>query len=154
MNNRFCCCLTLALALHASAATAGPDEAAAQVRAAETAFAASMAARDLQAFQALLDEEAVFFGGAEPARGKAAVAAQWAAFFEGPEAPFSWAPEVVEVLASGDLALSSGPVFSPDGKRVATFNSIWRRGADGHWRVIFDKGSRDCPDPATAPASP
>jgi hypothetical protein len=33
---------------------------------------------------------------------------------------------------------------------VATFNSIWRLDADGQWRVIFDKGSRDCEDPARA----
>ena len=58
------------------------------------------------------------------------------------DAPFSWRPEVVEVLDSGTLALTSGPVRDPTGKQTGTFNSIWRREPDGRWRVVFDKG---CP---------
>jgi hypothetical protein len=65
-------------------------------------------------------------------------------FFDGPTAPFSWEPEIVEVLPSGTLALSSGPVRDASGKRVGTFNSIWRREANGQWRVIFDKGAPVC----------
>jgi len=48
------------------------------------------------------------------------------------------------VLDSGTLALSSGPVFDPDGKQIATFNSIWRLEAPGQWRIVFDKGSAAC----------
>lgn len=114
---------------------------AAQVRAAETAFAKTMADRDHAAFTALLDDETVFFG-PDAIRGKAAVAARWKGFFDGPKAPFSWKPETVEVLASGTLALTSGPVYDPDGKQTGTFNSIWRREPDGRWKIIFDKGCR------------
>ena len=112
-----------------------------QVFAAESAFAASMADRDTAAFARFVSPEAVFFG-RTVLRGKAAVVDGWRRFFEGPAAPFSWKPEVVEVLESGTLALSSGPVLGPDGKQIGTFNSIWRREGDGGWRVIFDKG---CP---------
>ncbi|MCA9739370.1 MAG: nuclear transport factor 2 family protein [Gemmatimonadota bacterium] len=115
---------------------------AAEVRTAERAFARSMADRDHAAFTSFLAEEAVFFTGAEPLRGREAVAAGWRPFFDGPEAPFSWEPETVEVLPSGTLALSSGPVRAPDGTRSGTFNSVWRLDADGRWRVVFDKG---CP---------
>lgn len=55
-------------------------------------------------------------------------------------APFSWEPAEGEVLESGTLVLSSGPVRDPEGKRSGTFNSIWRLEADGRWRVVFDKG--------------
>ena len=48
------------------------------------------------------------------------------------------------MLESGHLAFSSGPVFDADGKRVDTFNSVWRLEDDGKWRIIFDKGC-DCP---------
>lgn len=113
----------------------------------EEAFAKTMADRDFAAFQTFLSPETVFFSG-RVLRGPAAVAAAWKAFYEGPQAPFSWKPEVVEVLDSGTLALSSGPVFDPDGKRVSTFNSVWRLEADGKWRVVFDKG---CPPCETAP---
>ena len=62
------------------------------------------------------------------------------------DAPFSWEPEQVQVLDSGTLALSSGPVRNPEGKTVATFTSIWRLEAPGVWRIVFDKGNRVCPD--------
>ncbi len=114
---------------------------AAEVRATEAAFAATMAARDPAAFRSFLAEEAVFSTG-EVLRGAGAIADAWSPYFEGPEAPFSWEPEEVVVLDSGTLALSSGPVLDPEGNRIGTFNSVWRWDADGRWRVIFDKG---CP---------
>lgn len=143
--------VTLATLLLAAlpAAAQTPSELAGEVRAAETAFAATMAARDFTAFASFIADEAVFFGNAGPLRGKTAVLDGWKGYYDGAAAPFSWAPEVVEVLASGTLALSSGPVLDETGKLIGTFNSIWRRDADGHWRVIFDKG---CPPPSTAPA--
>jgi uncharacterized protein (TIGR02246 family) len=122
------------------------EELANQVREAETAFAATMAQRDLKAFATFVADEAIFFG-RNALRGRDAVVAAWTGFYEGPTAPFSWRPETVEVLDSGTLALSSGPVFDPSGKQVAVFNSIWRREADGRWRVIFDKGADYCPRP-------
>lgn len=115
-----------------------------QVRETEKAFAATMAERDHEAFKSFLSNEAIFFAGDTPLRGKQAVAESWAPYFEGPNAPFSWEPETVEVLDSGTLALSSGPVYGPAGKIVATFQSVWRREADGSWKIIFDKGSRAC----------
>jgi len=68
------------------------------------------------------------------------------ALFRRSEPIVSWDPELVVVLEPGTLALSSGPVFDPDGVRIATFNSIWRLEPDGRWRIILDKGSRDCPE--------
>lgn len=115
-----------------------------QVRAAETAFARSMADRDINTFATLVAEDAVFFGGDKPTRGKAAVVASWKPLFEAPKAPFSWEPANVEVLDSGTLALSSGPVRDAEGKQVGVFNSIWRREADGSWKVVFDKGCDVC----------
>ena len=110
----------------------------------EQAFAATMAERDHAAFTSFLSSEAIFFAGESPLRGKQAVADAWAPYFEGPDAPFSWEPKTVEVLESGTLALSSGPVYDPGGNIVATFQSVWRREADGSWKIIFDKGSRAC----------
>jgi uncharacterized protein (TIGR02246 family) len=112
-----------------------------QVLAAEGAFAESMARRDFDRFASHIAEDAIFFGDGRVQRGKAAILAGWRPFFDGPSAPFAWRPETVEVLSSGGLALSTGPVLAPDGTRVGTFNSIWRREADGRWLVVFDKGS-------------
>lgn len=115
-----------------------------QVADAERAFAKTMADRDHDAFTTFLSDETVFFTGPKPVRGKAQVAAEWKRFFERPAAPFSWRPEQVEVLESGTLAISTGPVFDPQGKPVATFTSIWRLEAPGTWRIVFDKGSDAC----------
>ena len=110
----------------------------------ERAFAKTMADRDHAAFATFLADEAVFFTGPTPLHGKAAVAAAWKRFYERPQAPFSWQPEAVEVLESGTLAISSGPVFDPSGKKFATFTSIWRMEAPGVWRIVFDKGNPEC----------
>jgi ketosteroid isomerase-like protein len=119
-------------------------EMAQQVVAAESSFAATMASRDLDAFARFVAPEAVFFGGAGPIRGREAVVQSWSRFFAQPAPPFSWKPATVVVLDSGTLALSSGPVFDPDGQQTATFNSIWRREPNGEWKVVFDKGCRAC----------
>lgn len=115
-----------------------------QVFAAESSFAHTMAARDLEAFGSLVATDAIFFGRRGVMHGKAEVVAGWKPLFEGPKAPFSWRPEVVEVLESGTLAHSSGPVMSPDGKVFGTFNSVWRLEPDGRWLVVFDKGCDVC----------
>ncbi|WP_337840460.1 nuclear transport factor 2 family protein [Rheinheimera sp.] len=122
-----------------------------QVFAAERAFAKSMADRDIHAFEQYLADDAVFFG-QSMLRGKAQVVAGWAGLFNGEQPPFSWEPEQVEVSADGILAHSSGPVKSPDGNVIATFNSVWRQTAPGVWKVQFDKGCERCGCKTTAQA--
>ena len=136
------CLLVMLVSSVASSATNA--ELAAQVRAAETAFAKTMADRKMDAFESYVAEDAVFYDGEGVLRGKAAVVSAWKKFFEGEQAPFSWAPESVEVLDSGTLALSSGAVRDPAGTQVAVFNSVWRLEKDGRWRVVFDKGCPVC----------
>ena len=114
-----------------------------QVSAVERAFAKTMADRDHAAFVSFLAEETVFMPDGQALRGKPAVAAAWKRFYEGPQAPFSWEPDRVEVLDSGALAMSSGPVRDPQGNRVGAFNSVWRREAGG-WKIVFDKGCPRC----------
>ena len=132
-----------------AAAPPRPDvaELARQVADTERAFARTMADRNHAAFVMFLAPDAIFFSGAKALRGSQTVAGAWKRFYEGPSAPFSWKPETVEVLDSGTLALSSGPVFDPAVKNVATFSSIWRLEAPGAWRIVFDKGNDvcDCP---------
>lgn len=145
--------LSAVLAL-AGCATPPPDPTALaeQVRASETAFAATLAVRDFTAFAGWVADDAVFINGGKPLRGKAAVLAHWARFFQKPAAPFSWKPEIIEVLASGGLAYSEGPVSLPDGRVVARYFSTWRRDADG-WRIVLDNGVDHC-DCSTPPAKP
>jgi len=112
-----------------------------QVMATERAFAATMAARNHTAFTSFLADDAVFLnGGRGELRGKSAIAEYWKRYYSAPQAPFSWQPDRVAVLDSGDLAYSTGPVAAPDGKVFTRFYSTWRREPSGAWRIVFDDG--------------
>lgn len=145
MNPRRGLLALLALAL-SGCATPPPDliSLAEQVRASEIAFAASMAARDFPAFSGWVADDATFINSGKPLRGKVAVLAHWQRFFRAPAAPFSWKPEIVEVLDSGQLAYSEGPVSAPDGTPVARYSSTWRREPSGAWRIVLDNGYETC----------
>jgi ketosteroid isomerase-like protein len=137
-----------ALASAAGAASLGNAELTDELRKTESAFAKTMADRDHAAFTSFLADDTVFMG-RQTLRGKAAVAAAWKRFYDGTRAPFSWNPERVEVLDSGMLGMTSGPVYDENGQRTGTFNSVWRRDKDGRWRIVFDIG---CPPCAAAPS--
>jgi ketosteroid isomerase-like protein len=115
-----------------------------QVANTERAFAKTMADRDHASFTAFLAEDTIFFSGPKPLHGRQQVAQYWKRFYEKPDAPFSWEPEQVEVLESGALALSTGPVRNSKGELIATFTSIWKQESPGVWRIIFDKGNDAC----------
>ena len=136
--------LLFTYALQAGAAPPRLSTAQQQVWDTEKAFAKTMANRDFTAFTRFLSDEAVFFGSDRVMHGKAEIAAAWKSYYDKPDAPFSWEPGQVEVLESGKLALSTGPVRDADGKQIATFSSIWRQDAPGVWHIVFDRGSAVC----------
>ncbi|HUR90265.1 MAG TPA: nuclear transport factor 2 family protein [Ramlibacter sp.] len=135
------CIALAACASTAPAPLARGETARQQVVATERAFAKSMADRDLNAFGSFLSQDTVFFSGPKPLHGKQAVIDFWSRFYAKQDAPFSWEPKVVEVMDTGELALSSGPVYDPQGKLFACFSSIWRQENPGQWKIVFDRGS-------------
>jgi len=139
--------LALASPARAESESADPESRVAEV---ERAFAKSMADRNHAAFESFLSEEATFLSETTVLRGKQAVTERWRAFFAGPEPPFSWAPETISVLDSGNLALSTGPVWDPEGKRLGTYSSIWRQEEPGVWRIVFDRGNKYCEESSGA----
>jgi ketosteroid isomerase-like protein len=71
---------------------------------------------------------------------------QWIAARPDPPIVLDWKPVFVDAAAAGDLAISTGP-WKNTSKADATrppaygqFVSIWRRGADGTWKVLLDHG--------------
>lgn len=146
--------LLAAASLPAAAAAATPAPAwpsaaeiarrVAEVTATETAFAKTMADRDLAAFRRFLAPDTIWQGSVNTLNGPEAVVAAWSKFFDGPKPPFAWAPDRVLVLPSGELAQSSGPVTDPEGKVFARFQSVWRRKPEGGWEIVFDQGSEVC----------
>jgi ketosteroid isomerase-like protein len=146
--------LTVVLTLLLSACAAGGSEgnrrysksevsAHDQVVATERAFAKTMADRDFKGFSGFLSSEAIFFTGSKVEHGNSEIEATWKPYFSGAAAPFSWVPDNVQVLPSGKLALSTGPVYV-QGKQVGRFNSIWRLEGPHAWRIVFDKGEAIC----------
>ena len=131
------------IALHAPAATL-PSAAelaaiAGDVKAAETAFAKTMADRRLDQFADFVAEDAVFMGAA-PNIGRATIVEKWSGFFKGDKAPFSWAPDAVAAAADGRTAISTGLARDAAGHVISRFTTIWRKDPDGHWRAIVDQG--------------
>lgn len=120
----------------------------------ELGFAASVAAHDRTAFAEHVDPDAVFGPDTpSPHRGRAAVLAAWAGLIEGRTTRLRWYPD--RVVVTGRLAWSTGPaLFEPVGAagepRLTRFRSVWRRGSDDVWRVLFDDG--DPPRPVSAEA--
>ncbi len=114
-----------------------------EARAAETAFAAAFAARDVTAFRRMLAPDTIWMGKA-PLHGPDAVMAAWNGMLTSAKPPFSWSPDLVLVLPSGDLARTTGPVLDPEGKVTARFQSVWRRKPAGGWEIVFDFGTEVC----------
>jgi ketosteroid isomerase-like protein len=137
-------CISMLMLALASAARPSHDELKKQVADTERAFAATMKARDHAAFISFLADEAIFLSGATALRGRDSVADAWRKYYQGERAPFSWEPEQVEVVESGTLAYSGGPVYDAGGKVVGRFNSIWRLEAPGRWKIVFDRGDPPC----------
>lgn len=146
--------LTAALLLVSVAADADP---ATDVRCREIAFSQSAENKDIESFRSFLDGDARFVGSVVT-RGADEIVAAWQPFFADDGPTIKWRPQFVEVLDDGALALTRGPyrmiTEDPDGNSVeywGTFNSIWRRNADGDWHVVFDAGNNapTAPDEAT-----
>ena len=142
------CALTLITLDAAAAPLPSPADlaaTAADVKAAEIAFAKTMADRKLDRFGDFVAADAVF-NGRTVQIGHAAVLEAWKTYFDAPQAPFSWAPDAIAPTADGRYALSTGLVHDTAGKLIGRFTSIWRKDADGHWRVVADQGvGVDCP---------
>ena len=123
------------------------------VRCREVGFSKSVESLDHELFASFIDPDARFIGG-KVDRGRENIAEAWKVFFAADSPSIKWRPQFIEVLESANLALSRGPyrmqTKDDDGNEIerwGTFNSIWRLGADGQWRVVFDAGSPAASEP-------
>lgn len=56
----------------------------------------------------------------------------------------SWKPSFADVAQSGDLGYTYGIYHytSKDTLMKGTYVSIWKKGADGKWKYVFDSGNQ------------
>jgi ketosteroid isomerase-like protein len=127
----------------------------AALRQTELDFAQAFADRNVAKFASFLSEDARFTGGGKVTQGKAAILDQWSKMMQNPNLTLTWAPDMVETSAGGDLGYTSGTyeatVKRPDGTTASErgrFASVWRRHTDGRYRIVFDIGSPEEPPPA------
>lgn len=125
-----------------------------EVWARELSFARSVAEHDAAAFRAHLHAGAVFGVGRDrQTRGGDAIARRWAGIVEGKAITIEWYPAyTTESAEAPGIVWSSGPslvIENPgaEGARysIGAFHSVWHRGADGVWRVLFDDGADSRP---------
>jgi ketosteroid isomerase-like protein len=137
-----------------SAADTGQAQARAAILRADSAFADSTAATGPEGWTAFFAADGVMF----PPRGRIDGQEAIRAAMEGAFAPgtpmLRWHPVDAVVGGAGDLGYTLGRWSSvlpqPDGRdsvlSEGNYVTIWRRQADGTWRVAVDIGNRD-PEP-------
>jgi ketosteroid isomerase-like protein len=126
-----------------------------EVWARELSFARSVADHDPAAFASHVEENAAFSAeDPQPLRGRDEITKQWAGLIAGKALLLSWYPTRTTIGGVADVASSSGPALYEDLRpgakqrfRLGAFHSVWHRGPDGVWRVLFDGGQ--APVPAT-----
>lgn len=132
-------------------AALSPEECAVWQR--ELSFAQSVADHDAAAFAAHVHPGAAFGASRPvPTRGREAITMRWNGIIQGKAVALAWYPTRVTIGGAGDIAWSSGPSLledrDPDAKvrySLGGFHSVWHRGADGIWRVLFDDGIEQKP---------
>jgi len=137
-------------ALPAMAETAG-DNCAVWQR--ELSFARSVQQHDAAAFASHIEPGAVFAANSpRPQRGRDAVMAHWRGLVEGKTMRLAWYPTQVVSDGNADVAYSSGPWLMEAIDPATTpryvlghFATVWHRGGDGVWRVLFDGGDEGTP---------
>jgi ketosteroid isomerase-like protein len=133
--------LAASLALAACAHSPGATDVPASLAAAESAFAAHSVREDMRAaFLAAFADDGVMV------RNGWTVSNAFLANRPAPPIVLEWRPQYVEVAASGDLGLSTGPSRITSKQMPETppshgqFVSIWRRAPGGPWKVEVDLG--------------
>jgi ketosteroid isomerase-like protein len=112
------------------------------------------------AFAGFVASDGVIMPPNEPAVSGAAAAKDWASKMTSmPGFGVTWAANVVEVAASGDVGYTSGAydlhANAPDGSTFSDhgkYLTVWKKDAAGAWKVAYDMFNSDVPVMAAAPA--
>jgi ketosteroid isomerase-like protein len=134
-------------------AACGPSQPAATVvdlMDADRAFAAATAEQGSAGWVSWFAEDGTMFRAGQPVIGHDAIRDLMAPALDGGRYSLTWEPKAGEIAASGDLGYTRGRWESrstgADGAvtvQTGSYVTIWRRLADGSWKVTLDIGSPD-----------
>ena len=118
-----------------------------EIRAAEAQWNRDYAARDVEAIAAHFADDATMAGpGSAPLSGRPAIASAVRDMTADPAFRLEFAPDRVEVAASGDLGFTRGRFALTStnsrtggpGTMRGTYLTVWRKAGDGRWRATED----------------
>jgi ketosteroid isomerase-like protein len=143
--------LALAAALFAGcSATPDRDAELELLKEADRAFYRATAEQGVEGWVSAFTDDGVMFRSGELLRGHEAIRELMAPGLNNPGYSLSWDPIHAEISESGDLGYTIGRFESRMvGEAVdsllgsGSYVSIWRRDADGVWKVVLDIGSPD-----------
>jgi uncharacterized protein (TIGR02246 family) len=123
-----------------------------ELLAADRAFARDTSARGIEGWVDAFTEDGVLLPAGEPiARGKAAIREVMESLLADPTNRLEWDPDRASVSASGDLGYTLGHTtiakVGPSGQPIVLaklkYVTVWKRQADGHWKVAATAGTAD-----------
>ena len=130
-------------------------EAAAAIRAADTAFENAASSGDVEAAMAMHMPDAMVFPPGQPmVSGSNAVRQLWTEMSAIPGFAISWAVQGTSAAASGDVGYSWGTaqitMNGPDGTPMTSdekYVTVWRTDAAGEWKIAIDIFNSNAPPP-------
>jgi len=147
--------LSLATILYSQTARSAADA----IRKADLAWEKVFAEKDLdKSVNFCAADGSVLSPNAPIATGHDAIRKVFAGFFALPDLKISWQPDKVEAARSGELGYSRGTYQmtfkDPGGKQMSDkgkYVTVWKKQADGSWKVASDIFNTDMPEAGSAP---
>lgn len=140
---------------------AASSDAAAALRTADSSLQLAVTARDAERTAAFYADDAVMLPVAEPmVEGRTAIREEWRHVFAIPGYASSISLEAAVASPDGILGYTRGTYQSPmlglDGQQVVErgkWVSVWKRDAEGRWRIVVDIYNTDSPPPDHQPST-
>ena len=159
---RVACCGLALFALGCAQQQPAPDTRAADeaaIRNADTEWSKVAAAKQFDAAVAYYADDGSLLWPNQPIlTGKEAIRKAWEQMLQSPGFSISWQPVKVEAARSGDLGYSQGTyemtMNDPKGNPVTDrgkYVTMWKKQADGSWKVVADIFNSDLPPAAPPP---
>lgn len=128
--------------------------------AADAAWMKVYAAKDLEKSVGFFDDQGSMLPSNAPiATGKDALTKLIGSAFAARDYTLSWHATKVGVARSGELGYTSGTydfsIKDASGKTISDtgkYLTVWKKEADGSWKVLFDTYNSDLPNPNMPPA--